>query len=98
MIRIELSCETIEELHTYVTMLQTVVFRPSRMSSSNGRPPNPTNHRRRYNDDEVLKMLSRADEIGLNAAADEAGVTSAWLSRIRHGHIWKHLGLAAVSE
>lgn len=53
---------------------------------------------RKRSDEDVLTMVRRSNEIGLAAAAAEAGVHPTWLSRVRSGHIWSHLQDRILAE
>ena len=90
-IRLELTAETAEELEEMIHQMNRLVSAP-RLSTA-GRKATGKRLRKRT-DEEVLHILKRANEIGVYAAAAEAGVSPAWLSRIRNGHIWRHLGVA----
>lgn len=92
-IRIELTAETVEDLTAQVAALNDRLA-PARASRGYGprlKGLGEDNPGTRRTDDEVRAMLARANEIGVGRAAAEFGVNQSWLSRIRGGHIWKHL-------
>ncbi len=94
MIRVEISGETVAEVVTQLRArlgeLEPPIVRrgPSLRSSYSRGEAHPNSKR---TDEQVRAMVARANEIGVWRAAAECGVNASWLSRVRSGHIWKHL-------